>query len=108
MDKKYHYEKDGLEIRPAKDAEEIVMEGRKQHHCVGREIYLKRHNQGESFILLLRKTEKPNVPYYTIEIREDRILQWYGKFDKKPDKEKIEKWLEKYVRYLKKKEKKIA
>lgn len=108
LDKKYHYEKDGLEIRPAKDAEEIVLEGRKQHHCVGREIYLERHNQGKSFILLLRKTEKPNVPYYTIEIREDRILQWYGKFDKKPDEEKIEKWLEEYVRHLKKKEKKIA
>lgn len=108
LDKKYHYEKDGLEIRPAKDAEEIVMEGRKQHHCVGREIYLERHNQGKSFILLLRKTEEPNVPYYTIEIREDRILQWYGKFDKKPDEEKIEKWLDEYVRYLKKKEKKIA
>ena len=58
LDKKYHYEKDGLEIRPAKDAEEIVMEGRKQHHCVGREIYLKRHNQGKSFILLLRKKQK--------------------------------------------------
>lgn len=103
LDKKYHYAKDGLEIRPARDAEEIVMEGRKQHHCVGRETYLEKHNQGKTFILLLRKMENLDVPYYTIEIRRNEILQWYGKFDKKPDKEKIEKWLEEYKRHLKKK-----
>lgn len=103
LDKKYHYEKDGLEIRPAKDAEEIVMEGRKQHHCVGRESYLDKHNRGITFILLLRKMENPDAPYYTIEIRGDEILQWYGKFDGKPDKKKIEKWLKEYERYLKKK-----
>lgn len=107
LDRKYHYEKDGLEIRPVKDAEEIVMEGRKQHHCVGREVYLKKHNQGKSYILLLRKKEEPNVPYYTIEIRGEEILQWYGKFDKKPDKEQVDEWLQKYVDYLKIKEKKV-
>ena len=79
------------------------MEGRKQHHCVGRETYLEKHNQGKTFILLLRKMENLDVPYYTIEIRRNEILQWYGKFDKKPDKEKIEKWLEEYKRHLKKK-----
>lgn len=103
LDKKYHYEKDGLEIRPARDAEEIVMEGRKQHHCVGRETYLKKHNQGKTFILLLRKMENLDAPYYTIEILGNEILQWYGKFDKKPDKEKIEKWLEEYKRHLEEK-----
>lgn len=83
------------------------MEGRKQHHCVGREVYLKKHNQGKSYILLLRKKEEPNVPYYTIEIRGEEILQWYGKFDKKPDKEQVDEWLQKYVDYLKIKEKKV-
>ena len=47
--------------------------------------------------------ENLDVPYYTIEIRGNEVLQWYGKFDKKPDKEKIEKWLEEYKRHLEEK-----
>ncbi len=98
--KKYAYEDAEYVIRPAKDAEEIIMEGRKLHHCVGRDQYLKKHNKGESTILFLRKKDSPNKPYYTIEIQGNKILQWYGLKDKKPDKEIIEPWLNNYVERL--------
>lgn len=103
LNEKYGYEKDGLTIRPARDAEEIVMEGRRQHHCVGREVYLDKHNKGESYILLLRKTDSPDTPYYTIEIRKNKVIQAYGKFDKKPDWEMVEEWLDEYTKHLQKK-----
>lgn len=102
--KKYAYSDQNFVIRPAKDAAEIVAEGRELQHCVGRENYLSGHNKGKSFILLLRKKESPNEPYYTIEICDDEIIQWYGLRDKKPDKEIIEPWLDDYVTHLKTKE----
>ena len=45
------------------------------------------------------------MPYITVEIRDDKIVQWYGAYDRKPDKQMIEAWLEKYIKELKKHEK---
>ena len=82
------------------NAKEIIMEGRILHHCVGGDNYLRKHNNGETAILFLRKVESPDEPYYTIEIKNTKILQWYGLRDGKPDKEIIEPWLDEYVEHL--------
>lgn len=100
LKRKYGWRYDGLVIRPAKDAEEIIMEGRNQHHCVGGDMYLRRHDRGESTILLLREEDLPNMPYITVEIKQGRIAQWYGAHDKKPDQERIDAWLAMYVGQL--------
>lgn len=102
---KYSAAAGGLIIRPAKDAAEIVSEGRILHHCVGGDNYLSSHNDGRSFILFLRKINEKDMPYITVEIRDDKIVQWYGAYDRKPDKQMIEAWLEKYIKELKKHEK---
>lgn len=37
------------------------------------------------------------MPYYTLEVEwNGKIKQWYGAYDRKPDKERIEKVLEVY------------
>lgn len=105
--KKYQARTDGYIIRPARDAGEIIMEGRILHHCVGRDQYLRSHNTGKSHILFLRKEKKPDVPYITIEIAGTEIKQWYGAHDTKPDKEIIEQLLKDYVQQLAKKKKKL-
>ena len=100
--RKYFWEDDAYIIRPARSAEEIIMEGRSLHHCVGGDTYLSRHNTKESIILFLRMKETPDVPYVTVEIeyKTDLIRQWYGIRDTKPDKETIEAWLNAYMRIL--------
>ena len=108
LSKKYGYESDGYIIRPAMSAGEIIMEGRFLHHCVSGGTYLSKHNKGETSILFLRRKETPDIPYYTIEIKGNQIIQWYGLRDKKPDREIIEPWLDRYVEYLKKRELKAA
>lgn len=108
LEKLYAVETDRYIIRPARDAGEIVEEGRKQHHCVGRDYYLNSHNTGNSYILLLRKKETPDVPYITVEIRQGRIAQWYGAYDKKTDQEEIDSFLDWYVQQLKGQKKKSA
>ena len=101
--RKFCYEDQEFLIRPAKDAGEIVMEGRILHHCVGGDTYLARHDSGQSTILFLRRREEPDIPYITVEIGTDslRIAQWYGAHDRKPDEERMERWLDAYVTRLK-------
>ena len=90
----------GLTIRPAKSAEEIVVEGRILHHCVGGDNYLSAHNSSRSFILFLRKEQDPDQPYITVEIAGNKIKQWYGAYDKKPNEKKINRWLNRYTKSL--------
>ena len=105
---KYSAAAGGLIIRPAKSAAEIVEEGRLLHHCVGGDDYLTKHNNGRSYILFLREIDKKDVPYITIEIRGEYIVQWYGAFDKKPNEEMIDAWLDTYTEELKKRKKGLS
>lgn len=100
---RYFYEDEKFMIRPARSAEEIVTEGRILHHCVGGDNYLRKHNEGETYILMLRQQEYLEVPYITVEINEsnDRIIQWYGAHDRKPDEKNMQRWLDTYITKLK-------
>lgn len=99
---KYFYEDDTFVIRPARSAEEIVLEGRTLHHCVGGNYYLGEHNKGEAYILFLRHADQKEIPYVTVEINAEnnKIKQWYGANDKKPDEKNISKWLSSYIEWL--------
>lgn len=98
--KQYFYEDEYYLIRPARSAEEIVREGRVLHHCVGGNGYLEKHNNGESIILFLRVKSMPETPYITVEIKDTKIIQWYGAYDKKPDRDNMDRWLKEYTVYL--------
>ena len=101
-DKVYSYHSGKLSIRPAKNAAEIVEEGRILHHCVSGDKYLSAHARKKSIILFLRTND--STPYITVEMNpKGEILQWYGAYDEKPDKEKINRWLRKYTKQLDKK-----
>ena len=97
---KYSAAAAGYIIRPAKNAAEIVEEGRILHHCVGGDNYLQSHNTGYSFILFLRKADQKDMPFITVEIRGEKIIQWYGAYDKKPDFEMFNAWLNTYTKEL--------
>lgn len=101
--KRFYYEDENFMIRPARNAEEIVMEGRILHHCVGGDTYLERHNKETSIILFLRTAKEQEEPYITVEIDAKRlkILQWYGAHDKKPDQNNMDRWLNAYITRLK-------
>lgn len=108
--KKYTFIHEGLVIRPAVDAKEIVMEGRILHHCVGsdNQRYLRNFNAGKAWILVIRHTDNLDEPYITVELENDKIIQWYGEHDTKLDKEIIDNFLEKYIKHIGKKERKTA
>ena len=103
LQKKYGIESHGYIFVPAHDAKEIILEGRSLHHCVGRETYLSKHNRGESSIIFMRDIKAPNVPYVTIEVKEDKIIQWYGAHDIKPKDDRTKSAIDEFENHIKKK-----
>lgn len=78
LKKTYAYTDGELQIVVPVNGEEITREGEALEHCVGG--YAKRHLEGKTTILFLRKREEPKTPYVTIEIRDadHRIVQVHG------------------------------
>ncbi|ASN68263.1 hypothetical protein 10S11_1, partial [uncultured Caudovirales phage] len=75
---KYCFKYKGLVIRPAESSKELIKEGAALNHCVATH-YTKSYAKGVTNILLIRKEEEPNKPYYTVEIRNNNIIQVHGK-----------------------------
>lgn len=67
----------GLMLVLPKSGDEIKKEGRVLHHCVG--TYVERVAKGETMILFVRKESEPDVPYFTMEYRDGKVIQCRGK-----------------------------
>lgn len=69
-----------------KDESEIVREGKILHHCVGN--YAKRHFvYGTSIIVFVRDKAYKETPLYTLELKNNRIIQLRGERNKAADEE---------------------
>lgn len=99
----YYWENDRYMIVPAGKCQELITEGRALHHCVGSsDIYMEKMAAGKSWILFLRRKKELEKPYYTIEIdmKENRIQQYYSEFDRQPDKAAITRVLDEFRRSI--------
>lgn len=67
------WERDGLLIRPPADGAELIAEGRYLHHCVGG--YIDRMAAGKTTILLIRRADAPDIPFYTLEWLDGKVQQ---------------------------------
>lgn len=97
------YANDGLMIVVPKRIEEILREGRELSHCVG--SYVDRVAKGETTILFVRKADAPNQPYYTIEFKNDRVLQLRGLRNQVPT-EDVQQFVDQWHEIVTKKPKK--
>ena len=66
----------GLILVVPKNGDEIKAEGEVLHHCVGG--YVSRVASGETNIFFIRKAEAPGKPYFTLEYRDNRVIQCRG------------------------------
>lgn len=99
----FAWQQEGYFVRPAESAEDIIREGRLQHHCVGAsDTYMVKMATRESWICFLRKKEAPEEPWYTIETDGISILQAYAAYDRKPDWEETDKILKAWMQQVKK------
>ena len=102
--KKLEKQVEDLKLILATSSDELIVEGEKLHHCVGRMGYSKKMAEGKSLILFVRKEEDIETPYFTMEYdpTKKKILQLYGDHDIQPEKELKDKiynnWLPKVSR----------
>lgn len=98
-----------LMIIQPKRIEDIAAEGAALNHCVGG--YAERHAAGKLHILFIRTADKPDVPYYTMEVSAvGEIVQVRGAHNRAPGKA-VSRLVEAYRTYLAKifkKERKTA
>ena len=99
----FAWEDDSYQIIVPKNASDINTEGRLQHHCVGAQPQYKEKMCARStFIVFLRKNENLKEPYYTIECDLSKVIQFYAAYDRQPDKEKVQKVLNRWMKQVKK------
>lgn len=102
---RYEMETEQLLIRLPKCAHEIRKEGNAQHHCVA--TYIDRMVAGETCILFIRKKEEPDKSYYTVEVKDDEVIQVRGKYNVAPS-EDVEEFMKIFKRNLRKTERKAS
>ena len=66
----------GLVLVVPKSAEDMKAEGEALHHCVGG--YVERVARGETSIFFVRKADSPDKPYFTLEWKNNDIIQCRG------------------------------
>lgn len=86
--------KRGMLTRIAETANDIVREGEALHHCVG--TYAERVAKGECLIVFVRQEAAPDVPFVTVEIQGDRVVQARGRNNASPPKE-VERFIREWT-----------
>ncbi|MGX6962286.1 PcfJ domain-containing protein [Vagococcus xieshaowenii] len=80
-----------------KQVKDIIREGNELVHCVGGNHYLSKHESGKTTIIFIRKEEDIDTPFYTMEYRDNRIVQVRGQRNAIAPNDVLkatEKWLE--------------
>lgn len=67
----YSWESADIMIRPAKDEQELIYEGKMLSHCVAR--YAASVASGGTAIFLIRKKNEPDKPWFTLELDEKTL-----------------------------------
>ena len=94
----------------AKSPVELVNEGEKLHHCVGRMGYDQKFAREETLIFFIRLKDEQKTPLVTVEysIKKHKVLQCYADHDSKPCEE-IENYVYKtWLPYANRKIRQIA
>lgn len=92
-------------VAPA-SARDILAEGRTLNHCVTAERYFERMAKEESYILFLRHADKPDVPWYTLEVEPGGVIRQkrthWNRQEKDLDaaKDFLKRWQQEIIRRL--------
>lgn len=91
--KLYDFKYKGLSIVVPHNALEIIQEGHVNHHCVA--TYVDRVADGNTTILFVREEE--DVTYYTMEVRDNNIIQCRTKYNKSyTENKKVEEFVKRF------------
>ncbi len=97
----YEDEETGLMIRPAQSQDELIKEGKLLSHCVA--TYAKAVSKRETSILFIRHIADPDMPFFTLEYKDGKVIQNRGKHNCARTQEVVAfeaKWLD-YIKNYK-------
>lgn len=86
--------KTGLLIIPCRSHSELLKEGELLHHCVA--TYANSVAEGRTCIFFIRKITEPDIPFFTLELKNNHVIQnrGYKNCDRTPEVIVFEKkWL---------------
>lgn len=73
---RYKYSFKNIVSMPAASVDELIAEGAALNHCVG--TYADRYAKGETDIVFIRKVSEPDRSFYTMEIKNNQVVQVRG------------------------------
>ena len=97
MVNKLQFENDGLRIVAPQSLNEILIEGKTLHHCVG--SYVDKVARKETVILFVRTVDNPDQPFYTLEFKNKKIEQCRGSHNKSMTDE-VKSFTEDWLKYV--------
>lgn len=103
--RRYNYSEErlGLMIRVAEEPKELVREGTALSHCVGKNGYIEQMSRAEITIFLLRRTDAPEEPYYTVDLRNKAIYQCRTKHNQSYEKNpKVKAFVDRWIACIRK------
>lgn len=94
----------------ASDIKDLLIEGNRLHHCVGKMGYDTKMAKKESLILFVRQNNCLDIPFVTMEfsLKQKRIVQIYGDYDSKPSDDVLNFVNNDWLKHAKMQLKKIA
>lgn len=101
---KYEYRNEEYLILVPDRLVEIVREGSALHHCASAsERYFERLMSKETCICFLRRTEEPDIPFYTIEVEPNGTIRQHRSYlDEEPGIEEIREFLREWQQVIRK------
>ena len=78
---------EGLVVKVPESAEELYIEGKKLHNCLG--TYVDRVAEGKSLIFFVRKIEEPDKPFIAMEYSNGKIIQCRYDYNEEVKEDKI-------------------
>lgn len=113
--KKFEFESGGFRIAVPEKIEDILFEGTMLNTCLSRTgRYFERIQDNESYLFFLRKTDEPDMPWYTIEaepggtIRQKRTVNDCQNSDLKEAEGFLREWQEHIKRTMTRADKRSA
>lgn len=91
---KYVYQDNQYLIRPLRNCKEFEEEGRYNKNCVASYYYSV--TEGDTAVFVMRRTDEPDTPFITIELRDNHIYQCYGTGNRLPAPE-VRKWVDDWL-----------
>lgn len=101
LKEKYDFSYNNMQIIIPENSSEIIKEGNDLCHCVGRINYLEKAASGETDILFIRIKDENTKSFYTVEIKDCKVIQCYGYKNMGPSKD-VQEFLEKLILFIKK------